>query len=160
MIKSTDKMVAKNIYCSLAAIYTHTKKTDVVVAVVKKALPVLRTLLDVPKVIDIRIAPVKGNSTGRCYYGGSDIELDCRMVWDQALEVLAHEMVHAEQFHTGRLEWVDSKRYGTVYKYNGVKYDKISNTQSYASYLELPWEKEAFGRQKELADKVIAILGD
>ena len=68
------------------------------------------------------------------------------------LETLAHELVHGEQFNTGRLKykWSDNKSKWMAY-WEG----KESNiTTEYARYVKLPWEQEAFKRQEALAAMV------
>lgn len=152
---ATDKLVAKNVMMSLSAIYNPRLKKQAaeVAVVVKKALPVLRTLLDLPKDLVVRVAPIKAKSTnGRYWNVTKTCEIDCRLSWDRALEVLCHEMVHAEQYHTGRLAQV-----GSVHRWNGsIDHNKGS---TYNAYRSMPWEQEAWARQAELAQKVNEILG-
>ena len=50
---------------------------------------------------------------------------------------------------------VYSTRSGWVHYWEGTPF---SEPKSYTKYRNLPWEKEAFGRQKELADTVHQIL--
>lgn len=68
------------------------------------------------------------------------------------LETLAHELVHAEQFHKGKLKytWSDTK-WDAVWK--GKRYH-IAPTSNLPAYMELPWEREAFERQDALAAMV------
>jgi len=63
-------------------------------------------------------------------------------------ETLGHEMVHVEQYMTGRLT-VDGYRH----VWNGRKHAGRGTT--YESYRNLPWEIEAFDRQAAEASKII-----
>jgi len=63
-------------------------------------------------------------------------------------ETLGHEMVHVEQYMTGRMT---SDGYHRVWE--GQKHDGRGTT--YESYRNLPWEKEAFDRQAEEASKIL-----
>lgn len=155
MMHSTDKLIAKDVLMSLSAIYNPRYKARAaeVAVVVKKALPVLRTLLSISEDVVVRVGPIKAKGTNGRYWNGSKVcEIDCRLPWDKALEVLCHEMVHAEQYHTGRLEQV-----GSVHKWNGSLNDNKGST--YKAYRDMPWEREAWARQAELAQKVNDILG-
>lgn len=156
---TTDKHVAPSISMSLSALYNKKLSTKAIIVqrVVEKALPVLKTLLNVPKDVTVRIAPIKARNTNGRYYNTCKVaEIDCRLSWDQALVVLCHEMVHAEQYHQKRLvkEYVSSK--GWVHSWHGsIEYSKGT---TYRSYRSQPWEAEAFDRQNELATRVNEIL--
>lgn len=154
----TDKTVAKNISMSLSAIYTHSKTSKEVLATVYKAMPVLHKILNIPENVHVRIAPIKARRTnGRYSHGEKMAEIDCRLPWNKALEVLCHEMVHAEQYHTGRLENVATGR-GWCHKWNGsVDFNKGS---TYKAYRDQPWEQEAWARQAELCELVMKELGE
>lgn len=148
-MKSTDKQFSKDVYVSLSTIYTHGTE---VATVVTKAMPVLRKLLNVSPAVTVRVAPIKGKHTNGRYWSGQKlIEVDCRLDWAKALEVLCHEMVHAEQYHEGRLEHT-----GRMYKWNGQLNSNRGTT--YNAYREQPWEQEAFARQAVLAKQVNEIL--
>jgi hypothetical protein len=60
---------------------------------------------------------------------------------DPIYEILAHEMVHLKQYVTGEL--VDIVDWVTMWQ--GELYRDTPE-----DYLNTPWEKEAFGRQKQL----------
>lgn len=155
----SDRSVAPGITMSLSAIYNKrmNRQAKIVKLVVQQALPCLHKLLDIPKNVAVRIAPIKARGTHGRYINGENLcEIDCRLSWDQALEVLCHEMVHAEQYHTGRLGHTVDRR-GPVHMWNGsIEYNRGS---TYKTYRQQPWEIEAFSRQKELADKVNEMLG-
>jgi hypothetical protein len=157
-MKSTDKLVAPGLVMSLSAIYNKKlqKQAREVAVVVNKAMPVLKTLLSLPDDVTVRVAPIKARATNGRYFNGPRVaEIDCRLDWAKALEVLCHEMVHAEQYHTGRLEktWA---RTGWTHKWNGsISFNKGT---TYKAYRDQPWELEAWSRQAELAEQVCTIL--
>ena len=62
-----------------------------------------------------------------------------------------HELVHAEQFHQGRL-----KLKSGMYHWNDEPH-KVGN-DTYAKYRARPWEAEAFERQADLALKVSLMM--
>jgi len=63
-------------------------------------------------------------------------------------ETLGHEMVHVEQYMTGRLA-----RDGYHHVWNGQKH--VGRGATYESYRNLPWEIEAFDRQAAEASKIV-----
>lgn len=159
-MQKTDKYVAPSIAMSLSAIYNPKlkKSAEVVKVVIENALPVLRKLLNFDKSVTIRIAPIKARNTNGRYYDDSKlVEIDCRLPWDKALEVLCHELVHAEQYYEGRLEHVYVAHKGFVHQWNGsIDFNKGS---TYKAYRNQPWEQEAWDRQGKLAEQVNQILG-
>ena len=73
------------------------------------------------------------------------IAVDSRLPLETLFSVLAHEMVHAKQYAFGQL------RVGqNGYIWLGKEYD--------VSYYESPWELEAFGRERILANKIAAMF--
>ena len=59
----------------------------------------------------------------------------------EILKTLAHEIVHVKQYVMGELRWRDA---GLLYK--GVNHDP----ENLMEYFELPYEIEAYGREKGL----------
>ncbi len=59
----------------------------------------------------------------------------------EILKTLAHEIVHVKQYVLGELRWRDA---GLLYK--GVNHEAMSLME----YFELPYEIEAYGREKGL----------
>jgi hypothetical protein len=111
------------------------------------------TLLDFDKVVTIRLCKIKGRGiSGRYQAGYKLVELEYVSNIKEMMEWLAHELVHAEQYHTKKLEavWVSGK--GWEQRWNG----KVCNNKgtTYNAYRNLPWEEEAFNRQKKLANTV------
>jgi hypothetical protein len=156
MIKNTDKMVGKRVYMSLSAIYTHGKKADAVKQIIQKTLPEFRKLLDLPADLIFRVAPIKARNTNGSYDSDHKlVNIDCRLPWAKALEVLAHELVHAEQYHTNKLKKKFIGRKGWMHYWNG-EIGKKGTT--YKAYRDQPWEQEAWSRQAALAEQVCSIL--
>ena len=59
----------------------------------------------------------------------------------EILQTLAHEIVHVKQYVMGELRWRDA---GLLYK--GINHDP----ENLMEYFELPYEVEAYGREKGL----------
>ena len=74
--------------------------------------------------------------------------LDPRMKFERLVETLAHEMVHIKQFVTGQIE---QKGRSTYWKGKRV-------IKSRVNYYELPWEIDAWSKEKVLAAKVFGLL--
>ena len=156
MIKSTDKLKGKRVFMSLSAIYTHGEKADVVKQIIQKTIPEFRKLLDLPADLNFRVAPIKARNTNGSYDSEHKlVNIDCRLPWNKALEVLAHELVHAEQYHTKKLKKKFTGRKGWMHYWNG-EIGKKGTT--YKAYRDQPWEQEAWARQAVLAEQVCSIL--
>jgi hypothetical protein len=154
MLKTSDKLVSKkaNIYVSASANYSHKKTTSINVQLVERALPILKTLLKLPS-LSIRVAPIKAKNMKGYYQSESKlVTVDCRLEPKELIEVLSHELVHAEQYHSGRLMKKYLKRKGWMHYWNGTIGSKGT---TYKAYRDQPWEKEAWGRQEDLAKLVI-----
>lgn len=153
---ATDKTVAPWTTMSLSAIYSHTTRANAVAEMVVKALPVLKRMLNVPHNVKVRIAPIKAKNVNGRYYNGAKVAvIDCRLGARKALETLCHEMVHAEQYHTGRLVASPWSK-GDLWKGQLI----TNRGTTYAAYRNLPWEEEAFARQADLARAVLEELGE
>jgi hypothetical protein len=149
-------MVGKRVYMSLSAIYTHGEKADAVKQIIQKTLPEFRKLLDLPADLIFRVAPIKAKNTNGSYDSDHKlVNIDCRLPWAKALEVLAHELVHAEQYHTNKLKKKFIGRKGWMHYWNG-EIGKKGTT--YKAYRDQPWEQEAWSRQAALAEQVCSIL--
>lgn len=156
MIKSSDRMVDKNIYLSSSAIYNHTDTSKVIALIIKRSLPEFRKLLDLPRDVQFRVAPIKGKNTSGYYMVEHKMAvIDCRLKWAKALEVIAHELVHAEQYHTGKLKKKYNMKKGWMHHWNGTPGKKGT---TYRAYRDQPWEQEAWNRQMYLAERVCSIL--
>ena len=162
MIKNTDIRAksVETIYVSRQLVYGDSKRPSAVktaIAVIDKTMPEFRKLLSLPEKIVFRVSRIKGPYSGK-YCNGDNVVLISPLVkWDKLLETIAHELVHAEQYHTKRLSSVFQAQKGWVSQWYGEDC-KLKGT-TYNSYRKQPWEVEAFNRQKELADKVIEMCG-
>lgn len=65
----------------------------------------------------------------------------------QAIDVIAHELIHLEQYYRQELIVGDSP----VVLWMGQRYDVLG-----IPYAERPWERDAFSRQRDLASKIRA----
>lgn len=150
----TDKHIGGGIYLSAASLLNkkYRNKALTVATVVNHTIDEFRKHLEFPQDVIVRIAPVKGTVNGRYYSTSKMVELDCRLPWDKALEVLAHELVHAEQYFQGRLKKEYIRGKGWAHSWN----DNLSKNRgsTYRAYRNQPWEQEAWARQGELAEKV------
>jgi hypothetical protein len=152
-IKHTDKYIGNNVYLALSAYYDkrYAKQYRKTAKLIAKSLPYFHKLLKIPKYVQVRLAPIKGKSMQGRYHSDSQtavVEVRFRTDYN-ILSTLAHELVHAEQFHCGRLSLTTGDRRGWVYLWNGEPCANKGTT--YERYRNQPWEKEAFDRQTELA---------
>jgi hypothetical protein len=76
--------------------------------------------------------------------------LDSRLPISQLFITLAHEMVHVKQYAKGQLKVRTTKRGNHIFTWLGKKYN--------LDYYDLPWELEAFSKERILANKVAQIL--
>lgn len=152
-IRQTDRAIGGGIYLAGTCLINkqYRNKALDVAKMVNRSVDLFRKHLDFPKDLLIRIAPIKGTANGR-YYDNGLVEIDCRLSPIKALEVFAHELVHAEQYKQGRLRKIFVMGKGWAHKWHGsLSYNKGT---TYQAYLNQPWEKEAFGRERELAMKI------
>ena len=70
----------------------------------------------------------------------------------EILKTLGHELVHVKQYALGELT---TDRYGAL-RYNGVHY----NPKNLLEYFDLPYEIEAYGREKGLLVGFLAVWKD
>lgn len=157
-IHVSDKHLGGNIYLSASCLLNkrYRAKALDVATVVNRSINEFRQFLDFPKDVTVRIAPIKGRTNGRYNNHNKLVEIDCKLKWDKALEVLAHELVHAEQYHQKRLkkEYITGR--GWMHSWQGELNKNRGST--YQAYRNQPWEQEAWGRQAELAEAVCQIL--
>lgn len=78
--------------------------------------------------------------------------LDSRLNMQSLLTTIAHEMVHVKQYAKGQLRYQEEKR-----KVVPVWLGKFVKETDYYS---LPWELEAYGKERLLANKFIQFLQD
>ena len=162
MIKSTDKLVSKShsIYMSLQVRKNPKLEERAFRAVrfIELTLDAYRKVLDIPSNVKFRICTFKGEKTQGLYV--SDTKTVCilpRADLEEFAQTLSHELIHAEQFKTGKLEHIKVPRVGYRLAWKG---NIGSKGTTYKSYRSQPWEVEAFGRSKEVTDKVYELLSD
>lgn len=158
MLKKTDRQVYPNVYMPLSAIYNPhytPERADAIACMIVKAMPVLKRILGLQSFnVKVRVCPIKRKSVnGSYYYATQTAWVDFRRSPRKVLETLCHEMVHAQQYISGRL--VRSNNKHSLWDGQMIK----ANPTSYAAYRALPWEAEAFERQAGLADLVEAEIG-
>ena len=159
-IHSSDKHIGYGIYVSASVLYSKNvamrNKAMDILTLINRTEEEFRKLLNYPTDIKFRVAPIKGRTNGRYMSTGKLVEIDSNLDWAKALEVLAHELVHAEQYHTGKLtkRWVNNK--GWMHSWNGDLNKNRGST--YKAYRNQPWEQEAWSRQAELAEIVCSAL--
>lgn len=157
-IHQSDKHIGGGIYIAASCLLNkrYRNKSLEVATVVNRSIDQFRKYLNFPKNINVRIAPIKGSVNGRYNNGDKTVELDCTLPWDKALEVFAHELVHAEQYYEGRLKHQYVRGKGFIHSWNGNR--NTSKGTTYRAYRNQPWEQEAWSRQAELAEKVCCDL--
>lgn len=164
LIVQTDRCVNEdlNIYRSLQS-FTGSKQHRELAAraqaVVELALPVLRQMLDFDLDVKIRLASFKSKRMYGRYNHATKVATVSYMRRSNrdVLETLAHELVHAEQYHTGRLVNVQMPNLRQWrFEWRGGLTSKGS---TYRSYRNQPHEIEAFDKAPRLADDVLIKLG-
>lgn len=152
-IRKTDRHIGRNIFIAAGALITQRKrnKTLAIATLVNRSLDLFRQHLDFPHDIVIRIASLKKKAHGRYNQNGS-LEININQPRAQILITLAHELVHAEQYKQGRLVQKFKDHEGWVHSWHGTQVPNKGTT--YEAYRRLPWEVEAFKRQRPLALKV------
>lgn len=111
-----------------------------------------RTLMDLTGKEMIIFKPIKGNYGGFYFNHNQRIYIDPRRTFKAVVTTLMHELVHAEQYKQGRL-----KSSGGAFFWNGQLQVPVDPSVSVEAYKNLPWEKEAYGRQDELTQKVLKV---
>lgn len=133
----------------------HKDQAKKVFNLIDMAMPHARKLLDLPDNINFVIRPNGGKYNGSYNYKGRRVNIDPRREnLGTILSTICHELVHAEQYHTGRL----SKSGIATSLWNGEAVKNKGTT--YKAYRNQPWEIEAFDRQEDLAKQITAMIGD
>lgn len=122
-------------------------------------MPRLMFLLRVTRTVTLRVVGSRDLNMGKNVRGVFDdrtstvkLNADLLSNEDDLLEVLCHEMVHCEQNDCGDLgyAWNGITWRGELFAVPALLYARNQNIEA----LALPWEREAYGRQKELAAQV------
>jgi hypothetical protein len=158
----SDKQLTKHVRASYHTMYRspgHRAAAKEAAVLIELALPHFRKLLDLPNNLEVRLAGIKGRAHGRYHVAEKMVEIDTIIIGRRMslLEVLAHELVHAEQYHQKRLQNTLSSN-GWIHLWNGERDSNKGST--YAAYRKQPWEIEAFGRQQQLAAAVAEMIAE
>lgn len=151
----SDKRVQPHVFVAYHTMYKSAASRAAAVEnarLVELALPHFRKLLNLPGTVRIRIAGIKGTIRGRYYSDTKFVLLDSALRGKKLLSTLAHELVHAEQYHTGKLTKCIVPGKGWMHQWEGSVINNRGRT--YKAYRAQPWEVEAFARQEQLADQV------
>lgn len=152
MIYNTDVEIAKGIWASRSALTPRRIENTLLISkIIQVTYPAYRKFLKLGDKQIFRIAPLR-SYVGKYYSLANLIEIDCRSKENNALVTLAHELVHAEQFHQKRLsvkrvKCIKSHKTEWVFFWHG----QPTNT----TYWNMPWEVEARKRQSIIAQKVL-----
>lgn len=166
MICGTDKLVSTlpSVFVSQVVRNdkTHSANAEKLVQLIEASYPAFRKVLDLPSVVKFRLCTFKGRVKGQYQNDTKTIAIHVSKVpWNETstfryMLTIAHEMIHAQQFHSGILQHVKTRK-GYRLAWNG---DIGTKGTTRSAYLNQPWEKEAFGRQKEIANKVFEVLSN
>lgn len=94
------------------------------------------------------------NANGTCHEHRDDptqharrftIKLQREMPWSQTVTTLAHELVHASQFASGKLQ--RNQTYRSQVSWKGGPWEEMENIE----HLDRPWEWEARLKEHDLA---------
>lgn len=119
---------------------------DAVNFAIKKLMPRKRNLQ-----IEVSIADIPGDADAyHCCIdkGEHEIEVQKGLIEEDFMTAVFHEMVHVRQHERG-----DLKDHGVRKAWKGEEYIGIYDTTE--TYMNLPWEEEAYRLQEELYEKWI-----
>ena len=138
--------------------YGHMKAKSIEVAkLFKMATKHARKIMDLPETLGLEVRPIRGNVTGYYKNASRIIGVDPRdRTLGAILSTIMHELVHAEQYHTGRLAIKQG-----VHTWNNEMGDQVTaivSSSSYKKYRAFPWEVEAYSRQEDLAARITAMI--
>lgn len=166
-IKQSDVEVDTNVYVSHQVKYSTINSQKKIEEFRKMCKAAKRTLIPkinakVKKKLPIRfvLRHIKANGVaGRCLgnkkYICIEIDFGINGNLKRMAKTMAHELVHAEQYMTGRLEWNMSK---ACWMWEKKKCLNMGSTHN--SYMNQPWEKEAYERQDQGASELIGFYND
>ena len=155
-----DKLFSSSprIKMSASAWYHFPKTAYPIAELIKSTESAFRDLLDFAEDTTFRVTAIrKRTKYGQYWSKLKTVELDCRLPLATAIQTLAHELVHAEQYHQGRLAASQSAASGDWNQYWNGEHVKVGT--GYKAYRALPWEKEAFDREQELASQALGLIG-
>lgn len=134
--------------------YQHMKaQAQAIFNLIDRAMPHARKIMDLPDSLNFIIRPMGGKYNGGYNFRYKQIGLDPRRSnIGTILSTLMHELVHAEQYHTGKLTQTNLR----TQLWNGEAVNNKGTT--YEAYRKLPWEAEAFARQEVLAKQITEMI--
>ena len=112
---------------------------------------VLRDMFDLPDKFRVHFVPLRRLLNGRYFSMTRTVVVNIKLTPKSMMQTFMHELVHAEQYKTGRLKrelCVRKRKY--VSYWNGIETDSADFRKNYDKYRGLPWEMEAFGREEQL----------
>ncbi len=98
---------------------------------------------------------VHGSTAAQVFFEGNTgiLMYNPRLPFNKILECIAHEMVHVKQHARGQIVRKVSRNGRTVTYWCGRRVDT-----SRVHYFDLPWEREAYGRERVLFNALIKAL--
>jgi hypothetical protein len=130
----------------------HKRNVKAAVKMLKIALPYFTKYVNIDKNVVVRLAGIKKRTTHGHYQSEWKLAtVDYRHKLTDMMQTLAHELVHAEQYHEGRL--AHGKTYPFTQVWQGESYISKGKNK-YSRYLNQPWEIEARDRQIDIAHQV------
>lgn len=152
------RAMGENVYASFFSLYhpQHRAWVKRLADVVQRAVPIFHERLKFPDDQTVIIRRMDDHDRGSFVFRGQSIHLNhsnCSVF--QFIETLAHELVHSEQFYTGKLGFETSNNPFAKLSFNGEEYYLLDGLLSYP---DNPWEIEAYERQEELRDHVLRIF--
>lgn len=119
--------------------------------------PLIRDMLDLPEVFYIKFRPLPRKLNGKYVSPTKQAIISARLSPRFMMETIFHELVHAEQYHTGKLtRKLCERRRQYVSVWDGQEFDHVNFRKSYDKYRSLPWEVEAFSRETKLYKEFLA----
>ena len=169
MIRQTDRVITDKVWISCSLFYDKSfgktkvdrlKKFFGFAEKIRLFDQKYRSLLNIPSKLEYRICKHRGNTFGQYIDTHNVVEIDYRTICNHEFLgiLLAHELVHAEQYHTGKLKHKNNRWVWT----EGRKKLEVEYCEAYnhTKYMQFPWEQEAYGRQQQLfeqAEKMTAV---
>ena len=99
---------------------------------------------------EFHVRPVRGNTSGWYRSKSKRIEIDPRYSFLKVLNIIAHELVHAEQYKQERLVQ-------GVYRHESIWNGKVHKRgTTHKQYLNRPWEIEARQRAAQFVEDMTA----
>lgn len=161
-IKSSDVIISPKVWASYQYLYNKRLRfskehLEKYAKIVEYSIGVLSNDLNFDSKVRVRFCRFKGNRGGEYNSQYNCIGMMVYRVIESTLNLLAHELVHAEQYHEGRLANGSGK-----FHWNNGPSDKVSvpyhANYNYNRYKNLPWEVEAFTRSPQLTKKHLKVV--